>query len=99
VSAQLKVPRKVGFGVEFRRGQFEVVLDGTSIGTLANHESVEHSLEPGHHTLRIRAGRYSSRQEEFDGGDVSFLCHGIRIWPLYLASFFVPSLAIALRQE
>jgi hypothetical protein len=78
------------------------VLDGTSIGTLANHESVEHSLEPGRHSLRIRAGRYSSRREWFEalnGGGVNFLCHGIRIWPLYLASFFVPSLAIALRQE
>ena len=102
MSAQLKVTRKVGFGVELRRGQFEVVLDGTSIGIIANHESAEHSLEPGHHTLRIRAGRYSSREESFEalnGGDVSFLCHGIRIWPLYLASFFVPSLAIELRRE
>ena len=47
-------------------------------------------------------GRYSSREKTFealDGGDVNFLCHGIRIWPLYLASFFVPSLAIELRQE
>jgi hypothetical protein len=34
-----------------------------------------------------------------NSGDANFLCHGIRIWPMYVASIFAPSLAIALRQE
>jgi hypothetical protein len=34
-----------------------------------------------------------------DGEAVSFRCHGIRIWPMYVASIFVPGLAIALRPE
>jgi hypothetical protein len=102
VSAKLTVNRQLNFGVELRRGLFEIFLDGTSAGTLANHESAELSLAPGRHKLRMRRGRYSSRELSFevdDGGGVDFLCHGIRIWPLYVASIFVPSLAISLKQE
>jgi hypothetical protein len=102
MSARIEVSRKLSFGFELRRGLYEILLDGTNVGTLANNESAELSLEAGRHTLRIRKGRYSSRELSFEaenGGVTNFLCHGIRIWPLYIASIFVPSLAISLRQE
>jgi hypothetical protein len=57
-------------------------------------------VEPGHHTLQIRHGRYSSRNESFDAPDgdvVSFRCHGAMVWPTYVASFLKPDLAISLR--
>jgi len=102
MSATLKVTRELSFGIELRRGRFEVTVDGQEVGSLQHHETVETQLEAGHHTVRIRKGRYSSRDQSFDAADgevVTFNCHGIRIWPMYVASIFVPSLAIALRRE
>jgi hypothetical protein len=63
---------------------------------------METPLEPGHHTLRIRAGRYSSPEHSFDVADgevVNFRCHGAMIWPRYVASIVKPDLAISLKQE
>lgn len=97
----LKLTRK-GFGMELRRGQFEISVDGRDIGSLNYGDTVEAQVEPGHHTLRIRAGRYSSRDCPFDAGDgevVSFRCHGAMVWPRWVASFVKPDLAISLVRE
>jgi hypothetical protein len=102
MSAKLSVTREVGFGIELRRGRFEVSVDGKSVGSLANHETFETPLEPGRHTIRIREGRYSSRDHPFevaDGEVGNFRCHGTNIWPLYLASVVAPNLAISLKRE
>jgi hypothetical protein len=100
-TATLKVTRK-GHGIELRRGQFEVRVDGRSIGSIENDHTVDTPLEPGHHTLQIRAGRYSSKEDSFDVSDgevVNFRCHGAMIWPIYVASIVKPDLAIWLKQE
>jgi hypothetical protein len=103
VPATLRLQRETpGVLVELRRGTFEVLLDGSSIGTINNGDTVERPVEPGHHALRIRRGRYSSREHSFDAADgdvVSFRCSGALIWPLWLASFIKPDLAIWLRPE
>jgi hypothetical protein len=102
MSATLKVTRELSFGIELRRGRFEISVDGDDVGALDNHESVETPLEPGRHTVQIRHARYTSREQSFDAADgdvVSFRCHGTRIWPLWVASIFVPSLAISLKRE
>jgi hypothetical protein len=102
MSATLRVVREVGFGFELRRGRFEISLDDKNVGSLELNEAVETALEAGRHTLRIRKGRYSSRVQTFDvaeGDVIHFRCHGIRIWPLYVASIFVPNLAISLEKE
>lgn len=99
MSTTLRLTRE-GFGLELRRGRFDVFLDGTNVGSVARHETVEKSLEPGHHTLQIRAGRYSSRALSFDAADgdnLHFRCHGAMLWPRYVASIFKPDLAISLR--
>jgi len=101
MSATLRMTRE-GRGIELRRGRFEVVVDGKSVGSIERHETIETLLEPGHHTLRARAGRYSSRDHHFDVADgevVSFRCHGAMIWPRYVASIVKPDLAISLKQE
>jgi hypothetical protein len=101
VSATLRLTRE-GVGIELRRGRFESFVDGKSVGSLERHETVETPLEPGHHTLRIRAGRYSSRDHSFDVADdevVNFRCHGAMIWPRYVASIVRPDLAISLKRE
>jgi hypothetical protein len=103
VPATLRLQRQTpGVLVELRRGTFEILLDGGSIGTIDRGDTVERPVEPGHHTLRIRHGRYSSRQHSFDAADgdvVSFRCSGALIWPLWLASFIKPDLGIWLRPE
>jgi hypothetical protein len=99
--ATLRVTRE-GFGIELRQGRFEIVADGGGVGFIERHETVETSLEPGHHTLRIRAGRYSSYEHPFDlaeGEVINFRCHGATIWPRYVASIVKPDLAISLKQE
>jgi len=91
-----------GYGIELRRGTFDIVLDGKDVGKINNHETVEKIIEPGHHELQIRAGRYSSRGYSFsvaDGGEVSLRCHGAMIWPRYVVSIFKPDLAISIKQE
>jgi len=92
----------MNFGIELRRGQFEIALDGKAIGTIDNKETVEVSIDPGQHTLRIRHGRYSSRDRAFDVADgevAEFRCHGVRYWPVWLASFAKSDLAIVLSSE
>ncbi len=101
MAATLRVTRE-GVGIELRRGRFDISVDGSSVGSLERHESIEIPVEPAHHTLRIRAGRYSSRDHSFDAADgeaVNFRCHGAMIWPRYVASIVKPDLAISLKRE
>jgi hypothetical protein len=99
--ATLRLTRE-GVGIELRRGLFEVMVDGKGIGSLRYQETFEAPLQPGHHTLRIRAGRYSSRDQSFDAtedGTVSFRCHGAMVWPRWAASFVKPDLGISLKRQ
>jgi hypothetical protein len=91
-----------GVGIELRRGLFEVTLDGRIVARIKRGDTTEAPLEPGQHSLRIRAGRYSSRPRTFDSADgelVNFRCHGAMMWPRYVASIVKPDLAVALHRE
>lgn len=88
--------------MELRRGPFHVLLDGSDIGSIDRHGTIEVPIEPGHHTLQVKAGRYTSRQRSFDAADgaiVSFRCNSSTIWPVYLASFIKPDLALKLKHQ
>ena len=101
MSATVIVTRQANLGIELRRGRFDITIDGTSVGALDNHETVETNLEPGHHRLRINTGRYTSRNRPFDVADgevINFRCHGASIWPTYVASIVKPDLAISLKR-
>jgi len=101
VSGTLRLTRE-GFGAELRRGTFEISVDGKEAGSIERHETIETPLEPGPHTLRIRAGRYSSRDHAFavaDGEVVNFRTHGAMVWPRYVASIVKPDLGISLKRE
>ena len=91
-----------GVGIERRGGRFEIAVDGSRVGSIDWHQTVEVPVEPGRHILQIRAGRYSSRAEPFeapDGEMVSFRCHGAMVWPRYVASIIAPNLGISLKRE
>ena len=101
MSATLRLTRE-GVGIELVRGQVEISVDGKGVGSLKYGETIDAPLEPGRHTLRLRAGRYSSREYSFDAADgevVSFRCHGAMLWPRYVASLVNPGLGISLKRE
>jgi hypothetical protein len=101
VPTTIKLTR-AGFGIELRRGEFEVSLDGQTVGSVEPHGSFETAVDPGHHTLRVQRGRYVSPVRDFDAADgetVFFRCHGVNLWFLWVASLAVPSLGISLRRE
>jgi hypothetical protein len=101
MSATLMLKRD-GVGIELRRGRFEIAVDGGIVGSIDWHQPIEVPVEPGSHTLQIRKGRYSSRNEAFDVADgeaVNFRCHGAMVWPRYVASIFAPSLGISLKRD
>lgn len=101
MSATLKVTHKT-IGAEVRRGTYDIVLDGESVGSVKMNDTFEASVDAGHHVLQVRDGRKSSRTKPFDateGEVVAFRTTGKSILPIFLASFFVPSLALSLHRE
>lgn len=90
-----------GAGIELRRGPFDVSVDGKVVAKIDRGDEIQVPLEPGHHTLRVRAGRYSSRSRTFDCANnegINFRCHGAMVWPRYVASIVKPDLAISLHR-
>jgi hypothetical protein len=101
MATTLKLTHKA-IGVEVRRGTFDVIVDGERVGSLEMNDTFEMPVDPGRHSLQVRNGRNSSRIETFDIAEdemVTFRCTGKRFLPIFLASFFVPSLALSLRRE
>ena len=104
MSATLRLTREVSYprSFELRRGRFEISLDGKDVGSLENRETIETPLKPGRHTLRIRKGRYSSRDRSFDAAEgevVNFHCRGATTVPGYVASIVKPDVAISLSRK
>ena len=101
MSTTLTLSRE-GVGMELRRGTFDVEIDGVRVGSIEWRETKEFVIEPGHHVVQLRAGRYRSRQLTFDVRDDSvatFRCHGAMMWPRWVASALKPDLASALVRE
>ena len=101
MSTTLKLTHKA-IGAEARRGSYDVVVDGERLGSVDMNDTIEIPIEPGRHTLQLRNGRKSSSTETFDaaeGESVAFRCTGKRFLPIFLASFFVPRLALKLVRD
>ena len=101
MSATLKLSHKA-IGAEVRRGTYDVVVDGERVGSVEMNDTIEIPVEPGRHTLQVRDGRKSSGTQTFDTADgeiVAFRCTGKRFLPIFLASFFVPRLALKLVRD
>jgi hypothetical protein len=100
--ATLKLVRETKVVMELRRGAFDIVLDGQPVRTIQTHQTIDIPIEPGHHTLQVRTGRYSSRRHSFeidDGEIATFRCSSGIIWPIYLASLVKPNLALVLTPD
>ena len=99
--ATLKVTHKA-IGAEVRRATYDIMVDGHHAGSVEMNDTIKIPIEPGRHTLKVRSGRNSSRTWTFvavEGQNVAFRCTGKSFLPIFLASFFVPSLALQLRPE
>lgn len=100
MAATLQLVRQ-GVIMELRRATFDVLVDGNSVGSIESRQKIDVPIEPGHHTLQVKEGRYTSRPWPFDTADgeiVNFRCWGGRIWPLYLASIVKPDMALTLKR-
>jgi hypothetical protein len=91
-----------GMGIGAQGEPWNIGIDGTVVGSIANKEIVEVAVEPGHHTLRLGSGRHRSAERSFDVAQdevVRFQCHGPRFWPILVASLVKSELWISLRPE
>jgi len=100
MTATLKLTHS-SIGVEVRRGVYDIIIDGQPSGAVAMNNTIEIPVAPGSHTLQIRNGRNSSRATNIEMGEgqiIEYRCTGKSFLPIFLASFFVPSLALLLRR-
>jgi hypothetical protein len=91
-----------GIGIGNQREQWNIAIDGIVVGSIANKETVEVGVEPGHHTLRLGSGRHRSAERSLDvaqGEVVGFSCYGPRFWPQFLAALVKSDLWITLRRS
>jgi hypothetical protein len=95
---------RTSFGISLggQREPWDIAVDGTVVGSIANKETVEVAVGPGHHTFRLGSGRHRSGERSFDvarGEVVAFSCYAPRLWPQLLAALVKPDLWITLRPE
>jgi hypothetical protein len=91
-----------GIGIGAQRKQWDIAIDGIVVGSIANKETVEVAVAPGHHTLRLGSGRHRSAVRSFDVAQeevAGFRCYGPRLWPQLLAALVKNDLWIMLRRE
>jgi hypothetical protein len=91
-----------GLGIGAQNQQWSIAIDGIVVGSIANKETVEVAVEPGHHTLRLGSGRHRSTERSLDVAPdevAGFSCHGPRLWPMLVAALINRDLWISLRPE
>src|ERR1039458_9271894 len=84
MAASLKGTHKA-VGVEVRRGTYDIVVAGQPAGSLGMHDGIEIPVEQGRHTLQVRSGRKSSRNQTFEAAEsqpVAFRCTGKSFLPI-----------------
>jgi hypothetical protein len=82
--------------------EWNIAIDGIVVGSIANTETVEVAVEPGHHVLRLGSGRHRSAECPFDVARddvVEFSSHGPRFWPMLVVALINPNLWISLRRN
>jgi hypothetical protein len=100
MAATLRLTRKWG-GLTERTIEWQILLDGETVGTIAKAQTVELSIGNGYHTLRVKSPRHHSPQRSFYAEEdevVSFSCRAAMIWPQYVAALIAPDLWISLKQ-
>lgn len=102
MTAELRLSRQWGsYAVQGK--DWQVIVDGKTVGSIGHRQTVELPVDPGEHTLRVKASdRHISTERRFEAADesvVSFRCHGPLALPWLLAAQIKPSLWVTLKQE
>jgi hypothetical protein len=101
--ATVRLVRKwSGIGIGAQNEDWNIAIDAIVVGSIANKETVEVAVAPGHHTLRLGCGRHRSAERSFDLAQqevVGFSCYGPRVWPQLLAALVKNDLWITMRRE
>ena len=100
MTATLKVVHKA-IGIEVRRGAYDILVDGVSVGNVKMNHTTSVPIDPGRHTLQVRHRRSSSRPVAIQAAESQTLvyrCTGKSFLPVFLLSFVMPSLALQVRR-
>jgi len=102
MTAELRLSRQ--WGSYLVRGKaWQVIVDGKVAGSIDHRQTIELPVDPGEHTLRVKASeRYISTERRFEAAEgqaVNFRCHGPVALPMLLVSLVRPDLWITLKQE
>ncbi len=101
--ATVRLVRKwSGIGIGAQSEEWNIAIDGIVVGSIANKETVEVAVAPGHHTFRLGSGRHRSAERSFDLAQdevAGFSCYGPRFWPQLLAALVNNDLWITLHRE
>ncbi len=102
MTAELRLSRQWG-SYAVRGKSWQVMVDGKVVGSIDHRQAIELPVDPGEHTLRVKASeRYISKERRFEAADeqvVNFRCHGPVALPMLLAALVNPGLWITLKQE
>ena len=100
----VKLSRK-GWGSSHSRHArpWKVEVDGKTVRTISNEETVELRVEPGRHALRVRSMRFlSSPEKPFEADEeqvVGFSCHPRSLSPIIITRWIVWLLATVVKHD
>ncbi len=92
--ATLRIARRRGKMNTSRRGRaWSVLLDGINVGSIVNEQTLDLSMEPGRHTLRLRSTRYLLSPEQsfdaFDDQTLGYVCEPRSLSPIIFTRWLV----------
>jgi hypothetical protein len=102
--ATIRLSRAASYSPLLGMEAYNISVDGKVVGAIKAGETVEVSVTPGRHSLRL-LGRGRNRSplrsvEVAEDGVVGYLCHGPRYGPPHIvAALIKPDLWISLRRE
>ena len=102
--ATIRLSRAASYSPLLGMETYNIAIDGGVVGAIAAGETVEVSVTPGRHSLRLLGrGRNRSPLRDLEVAEdevVSYRCHGPRYGPPHiLAALIKPDLWISLRRE
>lgn len=104
MASTVKLSRKPWGSSHSRHARpWQVEVDGRTVGTISNKETVELQVESGRHVLRVRSMRFLSSPEkpfEADEGHVvGFSCHPRSLSPFILTRWIVWLVATLVKHD
>lgn len=103
-TATMRLSRKSWGSSHSRRARtWKVVIDGRTVGSISNQQTVELLVEPGRHTLRVTSMQHLlSPEQSFEvseGQIVGFSCHPRSLTPLIFTRWTVWLLATLVKND